>query len=208
MKDPRFWLTMAGLVFVLLVVSPAWSTDIDQHQSQVSNAVNQGNSQQVNMGSSRAMGFGMGDVDINQCYRSRSWSVLYQDTQPNYWCFANDLDARGNHEAAARVRCSIKKYARIFESQEQCLALSLTAVPEPVAPVIDDDDEDQHEVYERDLAEFESRVVRLEQNREAEAKRSLAAAQAARKAAAEVEAKQRADREYAQQTLEDLKQWK
>ena len=93
--------------------------------------------------SSRAFGLGAGDVDIAQCYRS--WSViLYQDSKPNLLCVADSLDAKGLHQAAARTRCSVRAYARVFDTQDQCVLMSTVAplvVSEPMPETVDDDDE-------------------------------------------------------------------
>jgi hypothetical protein len=96
--------------------------------------------------SSRAYGFGLGDVDIAQCYRS--WSALVvQFSQANLWCMANDLDARGLHDAAARTRCSVKAYRKNFPSRQDCIAGSTVVglvVLEDIEPDRIDEDEEIH----------------------------------------------------------------
>lgn len=92
---------------------------------------------------SRAFGLGLGDVDINDCYRSYQ-VLIFQDSRANLWCMANDLDARGLHDAAARVRCSLNVYSKNFDSKETCIAASTVQVIVPVAEDQVDEDEEEH----------------------------------------------------------------
>ena len=94
--------------------------------------------------SSRALGFGLGDVDINDCYRSFQ-VLVFQDSRANKWCMANDLDARGLYDAAARLRCSLKSYASIFPDHDTCVVSSTVRVSVPVVsePHDDEDDDDR-----------------------------------------------------------------
>lgn len=117
-----------------------------------------------NSDSSRAYGFGLGDVDINDCYRSFQ-ILMFQDSRANRWCMANDLDARGLHEAAAKMRCSLNAYEDIFEDHETCVAQSTVSVPVPVvaAPHDDEDDDDVHRELYMQYEMLREQMERIEQ---------------------------------------------
>ena len=166
MKSDRINLILflLGVGLLLCLVAPVWATEVNQ-----SNDMN--NQTTGNVTNKGSFALGAGDVDIAQCYRS--WSViLYQDSKPNLLCVADSLDAKGLYVAAARTRCSVKAYAKVFESVDECIELS-TVEPyvEPVAmPEPEDDDEDYHEeqqqAYAQDMAELESRLGAVESRRQ------------------------------------------
>ena len=111
--------------------------------------------------SSKAYAIGLGDVDINQCYRSYQ-ALAWQDSRLNYWCVGESLDARGLHRAAALARCHIKGYRELFASHEECITentmLPLADVPE-LAPVID---RDKEEFQRQWLEEQQEMIVDLQ----------------------------------------------
>lgn len=113
---------------------------------------------------SRSYGLGMGDVDIAQCYRSYQ-VLIWQDSRANYWCMANDLDARGLHEAAARTRCSIKGYRNLFDTRQDCILAStaspLVTVPVP-EPTVDEDHLDEEEYHEEQQMLYEDLRAKIE----------------------------------------------
>ena len=54
-----------------------------------------------------AVGGSSFDVDINECLASKATNIVvvgWQTLKENPTCIADGLDARGNHDAAARVR--------------------------------------------------------------------------------------------------------
>ncbi len=91
------------------------------------------------------IGFGMGDVDIRECLASKSTPV-YQWLKENPWCMANGLDARGRHEAAAKVRCQTKTLRKAYPNRVECEAavLMIAALP-PVLPELSENDSDEDE---------------------------------------------------------------
>ena len=145
--------------------------------------------------SSRAFGFGLGDVDINQCYRSYQ-ILIWQDTKANRWCMADGLDARGLPEAAARMRCSIRALRSLYPSESACIAA--VTVPNPV-PIVEeprepeDDERDheaariEHEALLARISELETALERDEQRRRAAARRASEEKEYARQALAELE---------------------
>lgn len=119
--------------------------------------VDGGNFSSVNHNKSYAVG--MGDVDIAQCYRS--WQFLvFQDSKVNYWCMADSLDARGLHEAAARTRCSLKAYSKLFDSNEACIAASVM-IPAPIEPMLEQPSEEE-EFQRQWLEEQQELIIELQ----------------------------------------------
>ncbi len=119
----------------------------------------------------RSYGLSLGDVDINDCYRSYQVLAVWQGSQKNRWCMADSLDAKGMHEAAAKVRCSLDGYRKLFGSHDECLALS-TMPPMPTEPVVaaeptvSEDDDDFQREQEEELAmlraDLEAKIQNLE----------------------------------------------
>lgn len=130
------------------------------------NISSQSSSVNVNGDKNRAYGLSLGDVDINDCYRSFQVTVLFQGSQLNYWCMADSLDAKGLHEAAALTRCKLDGYRKLFGDEDTCIAANtmttLKILPENFNQSDDfkEDDEDYHEQLEAAVvalrAEFEA----------------------------------------------------
>ncbi|MEE8481765.1 MAG: hypothetical protein V3S12_00300 [Acidiferrobacterales bacterium] len=134
------------------------------------------------------IGFSMGDVDIGQCIASKSTPV-YQWLVENPWCMADSLDARGRHEAAAKVRCSTKTLRRAYPDPVQCEAAVLVAVVVPDVPSKNDSEDDDDEYREQQqtyLGELEGRMDRMESDRKASASRAARQRQEEQKSAQKV----------------------
>jgi hypothetical protein len=116
--------------------------------------------------SSRAFGIGMGDVDINDCYRS--WSMIgYQDSKPNLLCLARELMAEGKYAEAAELRCAPRAVRKALGGKEECIR-KLSQLPvaearsEPAPQRRNEEDEDrlretvaeQQELYEELMAKI------------------------------------------------------
>lgn len=155
---------------------------------------------------SLGLGLSGSDVDINQCYRSFSYLIVYQDTRVNPLCLAQQLVAEGRYAAAAKLRCQPRAIRRAFGGKNACIAELSVPPPSTAAavvimpPVPDDDDDDEHQQLIERLDAFES-------ERQQEALAAQRATRAANTAAAEMRAEQAAEKEYAQQTLEELKKY-
>ena len=63
---------------------------------------------------------GLGDVDINDYYRSYQL-LIWQGTQLNVPALAVYYDSIGLHAAAAEARCSVRGIRKIFKSEADCL---------------------------------------------------------------------------------------
>lgn len=111
----------------------------------------------------RAYAFGMGDVDINDCYRSFQ-VLIFQGSQLNYWCMADSLDAKGLHEAAAKTRCKLDGYRNLFGDEDACIKMNTMAVivlPPTDPPTADKDDEDYHEKHEAEAQQIVAQIGAL-----------------------------------------------
>ena len=142
---PLIWLILIAILVVVFAYATVEAQDSDLFQSNDMNAQTAGD---VQTGDTLALGFGMGDVDINDCMYTKS-TPLYQWGTINKWCAANDYDKRGQHDNAARMRCQISVVRKMYESSAHCIILNtLRTVPpvieEAVVIVEHDDDDDDH----------------------------------------------------------------
>lgn len=148
-----------------------------------------------------AIGGSSFDVDINDCLASKATNIIvvgWQTLKENPTCIADGLDARGNHAAAARVRCKhVETVYSSFDGFKKCVtAVTMTAPvqPLPTKPDKVDKDEDEHG------HDFEALQQQLAALVEDKAKSDMAAA----RYVAQQRKEKQADREYAQQTLEQF----
>jgi len=152
-----------------------------------------------------AVGGSSFDVDINQCMASKAMNIVvvgWQSLVENPTCIADGLDARGNHEAAATVRCThVDTIRNSFSDFETCktavtMIASVRLPTEPQGSSRDDDEDDDHghdyEALQQQLAALVEDKAKTDQR-------------AARYAAQQREAKQD-DRLYAQQLIEEIRQ--
>lgn len=156
------------LCLTLLAMLPAYAGGGDDTTATATSDIHSDVSTAVH-DSSRAVGLGLGDVDINECYRSYQLVVFWQGTQVNPICLADTLDQRGLYAVAAKVRCDIKAIRKHFASEAECIAANTVkvSVPEPV--VVPVDDEDYHRELEQELAmlraDFEAKVANMQRPR-------------------------------------------
>ncbi len=93
---------------------------------------------------------GMGDVDINDYYRSYQF-LIWQGTQPNLLALGVYYDSIGLHAAAAAARCSVGGVRKVFDDQVDCIAKNTAArmlVPPP--PQINKKEEEEKQRAERE----------------------------------------------------------
>jgi hypothetical protein len=152
----------------------------------------------TNSTSSRAYGFGLGDVDIAQCYRSYQL-LVWQGSQINPFCVADSYDQKGLHIMAAVVRCDIGFIRQHFDTDAACIEANTMVVqaPEPPPPpaptptlsIPDTHIQQEVEIHTEQREAFETLEQRL-------ARIEAGQRDAARKAAVK--------RAYVQQTIEEL----
>ncbi len=193
---------MRGLIFLLLLCPLANADNHRYNPTETSTTTQTGGDITHDI---LALGFSGSDVDINQCYRSFSYLIIYQDTNVNPLCLAQQLVAEGRYAAAAKLRCQPRDVRRAFGGKQECIAELSTPPNLPVIPVvmsdviIEEDDDEYRQLNER-LDQFEA-------ERAAQLLATQRAARSANAAAAEVRAEQAAEKAYAQQTLEELKKY-
>ena len=142
----------------------------------------------------RAYGLSGGDMDIAQCLATHSVLFgLWQGTHLNAICVADVLDINGRHKEAAEMRCSVKRFRKVYGTVYECVKAT-TFIPAPIPAPLDDpraakyleSEEVLHSEQQVEMESIESRLARIEAGNRA----------AARKA------QQR--RDYAKQTIERL----
>lgn len=194
------------IMMMFLMAAPVWSdnghghnhggSDVDvttggsNSDSSVSNSVRD---------SSRAFGFGLGDVDINDC-RYSVQGPLSQWTRTNWWCVAREYNALGLHEAAARVRCEkVGGIAEMWDSIDACIEANTIKTPTNELILTEperhyEEEQEFHEEQQMLYADLQSSIENLQM--QSEQNKRLAAK------------KQQEDKQYAQQMLQELEQWK
>jgi len=147
----------------------------------------------TNIKGSTVYGMSGGDMDINQCLATHSILFgLWQGTHLNTMCVADGLDADGKHHEAAMMRCSVRRFRKVYGSVEECIDTTEYRPPPPApAPVMKEgsggyDLEEYRVEHEKVDDSIEDRLARIEAGNRA----------AARKA------QQR--RDYARQTIQRL----
>lgn len=198
-----FVVFLIGMMLVLLT-APLWADDGHGHNHGGSDVTVDASSvldNSVTGDSSKAFGFSMGDVDINDCYRSYQ-VLVWQDSRINRFCIAQHYAAMGNEDAYARTMCSIKAVRGLWDSRADCIAAHVVLVPtaQPVSEHFEEEEE-FHEEQQVLYADLQAKIANLEQEQNQEAARRRAVSRA-------VSEQREADKQYAKQALEELKQWK
>lgn len=141
----------------------------------------------------RAYALSGGDMDINQCIATHSVLFgMWQGTHLNAICVADVLDANGKHKEAAEMRCSVKRFRKVYGTEYECVRdTQFIPLPPPPAPVMKEgkggyDLEEYREEHEQVDDNIEKRLDRIEAGNRAAARKS------------------QERRDYAQQTLERL----
>lgn len=203
-------------IMLALLTAPLWADDGHGHHHGDSDVTVDASSVlegsvSVAGDSSRAFGFGLGDVDINDCYRSYQ-VLVWQDSRLNRFCVAQHYVAVGNEAAYAQTMCSIKAIRNLYDDKASCVAAhKLAVIPEEppqlgweTPQLLDEHQEEEQEFHVEQQMLYEdlqAKIRNLQQEQESEAARRRAAS----RAAAEKEA---ANRQYAQEALEELAEWK
>ena len=113
------------------------------------------------------------DMDINDCLATHSVLFgIWQGTHVNPMCEAARLNAQGNYDAAAKLKCSTKKYRKVFGKGQVCIdAVIFIPPPEPVQVVEDDA---RYEALIEELAQI--RVQQQEQQQQIEERPAVSTA--------------------------------
>jgi len=184
---------IAGLLLVLVAYGIQTANATPDKKASVTDQV-------VNT-SSNAYGFGgLGDVDIRDCLSSYQVFILWQGVRVNPLCVATQLDILGKHHEAAQMRCSVGRVRQVFGNRAQCIiALEVEPIMEPPdlselynrnAQIADEEDQAQDDY----IQELNQRLDKIEGERKASARRASR--------------QQAEDRQYAQQILDELEEYK
>ena len=92
---------------------------------------------------------------------------LWQGTHTNPYAEADKLEAHGKYEAAAKMRCSTRKYSKVYGKGQECIDAVIYVEPEPteITPQTPEDDARIEALYAR-LSEIEA--LRIQDKAEAE----------------------------------------
>jgi len=159
---PLIWFIAIAALIVMFMYSIAEAQNPDLFQS---NDMNTQTSGDVQTGKSIVIGFGMGDVDINDCMYTKS-TPFFQWGKYNKSCLADGYDRRGQHDNAARMRCSIKIVNNMYKSNTHCIVMNtLKAVSKsaPALTVIHNDNDDDDDDHRRRDEQIEQLTTQLEQ---------------------------------------------
>jgi hypothetical protein len=155
-----------------------------------------------------AFGHALGDVDINDCLASTQWGTILVSKQVvilNKWCAAEVYDAKGLPGMAARMRCDIPEVRKHFNTDNGCIFANTAKIPvEPAEEVSTPDDDDEQRYHEA----LEARLAAIEAQSSKDTERARRAARAAQVAAEEAQRVEQERKEYAQQTLEQLQEYR
>ena len=138
-------------------------------------------------------GLGGGDMDINDCLATHSLLFgIWQGTHVNAMCEAVRMDNRGDYQAAAEMRCSTKKYKKVYGKGQACVDAVIYVPPNEPDQAAPTDEPIDYVVQQK----YDDRIAALEE---------LFNEQEAR--AANASAQKHADKAYAKKELERLKEY-
>jgi hypothetical protein len=204
MNDEKRTHPVIWLLFVLMLILV-----VDQIAEASGDRIKQSNDVSVGGDDSTAVAFGhaLGDVDINDCLASTAWGTILISRQGvilNKWCAAEVYDAKGLPVMAARMRCDIPEVRKHFNTDNGCISANTakaSVAPVEVIKTPDKDEEGYHEALEARLAAIEAQSSK-------DTERARRAAKAAQAAAEEAHRLEQERKEYAQQTLEQLQEYR
>lgn len=162
--------------------------------------------------SSRAFAFShsLGDVDINECIVTKqtgTFIISWQGYDYNVWCMGEVYDAKGLYDMAALMRCDVPLVRSHFTTDAECLVANTvpmvpvaTASPAsaPVEVTASPEYRERESEHEDQFEGLVDRIDKMEAEKNANVIRY-------NRDQAQLQAQKQADREYAQQTLEQLK---
>jgi len=182
MNQPKrisFWLVIAVMLVVIFIVFDIRAQQ--NHECQGGRNCNDGTvgtASDVIIGGDDsqflALSNSLGDVEISGCVITKQFSIIVwarQSWEYDPWCLADKLDAKGQYEYAAKMRCTDKKTAKIYG--DDCITVLNFKPPEPnplkaLVGQVPDTDDRYDELLER-LDKYE--------NEQQEANRSYTAQQ-------------------------------
>ncbi len=187
------WLLVAAVLIAAIALTTAYASERDGTSadadaratadavSTASAVATGGGGDAVVNSSTRAYSVGGSDMDIRDCIATHAVLFgLWQGTHINKPCIAARMDAAGKYEEAAKMRCSMHSFKKVYGRGQKCIdAVILTAPPDPPEPPAtltltppeeyeDDDDED-----DREYSDLEARLDAMDAERAANVKRYI-----------------------------------
>lgn len=169
----------------------------------------------ISTGGNRAFAFShsLGDVDINECIVTKqtgTFVISWQGYDYNVWCMGEVYDAKGLYDMAALMRCDVPLVRGHFSTDAECLVANTmpmvsvaTAPPAapPVEVVASSEYRERESEHEGQFEGLVDRINKMEAEKDANVRRY-------NRDQAEQATLKQADREYAQQTLDDLAEYR
>jgi hypothetical protein len=116
--------------------------------------------------STRGLSVGGSDMEIADGLATHSILFgLWQGTHTNPYAEADKLEARGKYEAAAKMRCSTRKYSKVYGKGQICVDAVIFIKPTEITRQTPADDIRIEALYAR-LSEIEA--IRIQDKAEAE----------------------------------------
>lgn len=144
------WLLLGFLLLIVLV-----SNARAQHECQGGHNCNEDGEVIAVGDSTKVYSLGGSDMEINDCLATHSILFgLWQGTHTNPYCEANRMDARGDHQGAAEMRCSTHKYKKVYG--KDCIKDVIYTPPaEPISVEPDEWDDEWEQKYVAQQQEIE-----------------------------------------------------
>lgn len=158
MNEPKrvsFWLIIGAMLVAIFIVFEIRAQQNDDHGHGQAHHGNDGELVVVEQ-AKRSVGVGLSgsDMDINDCLATHSILFgLWQGTHTNPYCEAARMDRDGNYLAAAELRCSTRKYEKVYGKGQECINAVIRSAPVEATEVlvgqVPDDDARYDELLER-----------------------------------------------------------
>lgn len=217
MIEPRrtnLWMLIAIAIVVCTIVFDVHADDGHGHDHGGEDILTGGDNTATNSASiagsrSYGFGYGMGDVDLNQCMGSTQWGTILGGKQKlilNKWCAAESYDARGLHVMASLLRCDIEDIRKHFATDQGCIdANTMKSIDKDLSISINQEEID--DIHEEDISALYARLSDLEAQRTADTTKAEKAANRANAAAQRANQAESDRKEYAQEMLKELQEW-
>lgn len=115
-------------VVIVLVAVDAWGQS--DHKCQGNSCNN--NAMGPAASNAKMLAVAGADMEINDCLATHSVAFgAWQGTHTNPHCVAARLDADGKHQEAAEMRCSIRKYRKVYGRGQACIDAIIHKAPNP-----------------------------------------------------------------------------
>lgn len=123
-------------------------------------------------------------MEIRDCIATHAILFgLWQGTHVNKPCIADNMDARGQYDAAAKLRCSMWSYKRIYGRGQKCIDAIIVSAPdlgtepdpepelEPVVPPDEEEEEEEDAATIHAYVDINARLDAMDAARAANVKR-------------------------------------